>query len=664
MLTELEIRNLGPIRAADVVLPHGMTAITGETGAGKSMLLNALALVRGGQAEPSKVSEGESGTWAQAVFDVAHDSPALTIARNAGVEVEDDELFLTRQVPQHGRSKAILCGHTVPRSLLEEISDHLITVHGQSDQLGLVAQNRQREFLDLYAGNAAQRGRFARSWQTFRDLDARLERLQSQQAEARQRADYLRESIEFIERVDPQPREDDELRAQRERIENAAAITDAVTHALAALDSSQMNDDPGAESVVQLLAGAAAALRNVRTIPDINQAADELEDLNAKVSEVVFSLTSQLDSSEGTDADLDHLNERIHTIGELTRRWGPELENVIAWRDAARSELEDMDASPEKLQELTDRRKKALDAAATAARKLHATRRTAAKELAEQVTEELASLAMPGAKLTISVTMRSGEDSLNANGSDDVAFMFTAFPGAGEHPLGKSASGGELSRLMLALELSLADKMERLKRERDSKAAEADADEDAQAAPVIQKDADTPTTFVFDEVDAGVGGESAVDLGKRLARLATSAQVIVVTHLAQVASWADAQFVVSKAESSDADQSARIETTVTRVEGESRVAEIARMLSGSESETSLLHAEELLRSSVLPQANQPSLEQFLEAEDFRTDNAHSAPGARTMQNGRPAQQSARGTDTGRQQTEVSPKKAGRSKAGK
>lgn len=613
MLTELDIRNLGPIRSADVAFAPGMTAITGETGAGKSMLLNALALVRGGQAEPSKVSEGESGTWAQAVFDVAHDSPALTIARNAGVEAEDDELFLTRQVPQHGRSKAILCGHTVPRSLLEEISDHLITVHGQSDQLGLVSQNRQREFLDLYAGNAAERGKYARCWQAFRDLDAKLERLQSQQAEARQRADYLRESIEFIERVDPQPHEDGELRAQRERIENSAAITDAVTQAVGALDSSQLNDDPGAMSVVQLLAVAATALRGVRSLPDIGQAADELEDLNAKVSDVVFSLTSQLDSSEGTDADLDHLNERIHDLGELTRRWGPELDNVLEWRDSARTELEEMDASPEKLQELSDERKKAYDAALAAARKLHATRRTAAKELAEQVTKELASLAMPGAKLSISVTTRTGENSLHANGSDEVAFLFTAFPGAGERPLGKSASGGELSRLMLALELSLADKMARLKGMRSHLAK--DKDKDAAAAPTIQKDADNPTTFVFDEVDAGVGGESAVELGKRLARLATSAQVIVVTHLAQVASWADAQFVVSKAPTVEAGSAGRVETRVTRVEGEARTAEIARMLSGSESETSLLHAEELLRSSVLPRANQPSFAQFLDSDE-------------------------------------------------
>jgi DNA repair protein RecN (Recombination protein N) len=302
------------------------------------------------------------------------------------------------------------------------------------------------------------------------------------------------------------------------------------------------------------------------------------------VSDVVFSLSQQLESVEGDDADLDHINERIHDLNELTRRWGPSIEEVRAWHEKAVFELEDVDASPEKVEELTQQRAEAREKALSVAREVHTSRRDAAQILSERVSSELSSLAMPGAKLSVSVTMRTGDDALTANGVDDVNFLFTAFPGAGERPLGKSASGGELSRLMLAMELALADRV-------------------ATSEPKASTAAAVPAmTFVFDEVDAGVGGEAAVELGKRLARLARSSQVIVVTHLAQVASWADAQFVVKKAASGASDDS--IETSVSEVRDSAREAEIARMLSGSDSETSVRHAHELLEQSTLTSAGE------------------------------------------------------------
>ena len=593
MLSELEIKNLGPIRAADVTFSVGMTAITGETGAGKSMLLNALSLVRGGQAESSKVSAGESGSWAQAVFDVSTNPDAKKLADDAGVSVDDDELFLTRQVPQNGRSKAILSGHTVPRSVLGEVSDQLVTVHGQSDQLRLVAPAKQRDFLDSFAANSAQRAEYATAWQKFRDLDQKLIHLASQQADARQRADYLRESIELIERLDPQPHEDEELKSKRDRIENAAAIVESVGGALAALDASQIADADDAPSVISLLSQAENALRGVANIPELSSVANDLGDVSAKVSDIVFSLSSQMESVDTADADLDQLNERIHALSELTRRWGPSIEDVRAWMEKAQFELEDVDASPEKVEELRAARRAAYDEALETARRLHDSRRAAAAVLAERVSAELDSLAMPGARLTISVEARSGDDALSASGIDDVEFLFTAFPGAGERPLGKSASGGELSRLMLALELCLADRLAPKSKNQPSG--------DGNRVPSM--------TFVFDEIDAGVGGETAVELGKRLARLARTSQVIVVTHLAQVASWAQAQFVVSKGSAAGEAvagaavvENKVVETTVTHVEAQARVEEIARMLSGSDSRTSLQHAQELLAASTLPPA--------------------------------------------------------------
>ena len=256
---------------------------------------------------------------------------------------------------------------------------------------------------------------------------------------------------------------------------------------------------------------------------------------------------------------------------------------MIAWRDKATFEVEDLDASPEKVAQLQDEREAAFDRALQDAGALSEARRAAAQSLAATVTDELSSLAMAGARLDIRVTDRgeeavlvsdsAGEAStwpLDANGRDDIEFLFTPFPGSPQLPMGKSASGGELSRLMLALELVAAD-------------TRGGADQ----------------TFIFDEVDAGVGGKAAVELGKRLARLARSAQVIVVTHLAQVASWADAQFVVTKEPPDADDDDLGVVTTIAEVNGETRVHEIARMLSGSESEASLDHARELLSDSRL-----------------------------------------------------------------
>ncbi|MBW3078198.1 DNA repair protein RecN [Bifidobacterium simiiventris] len=585
MLEELEIRDLGPIRHALLTPAPGMTAITGETGAGKSMLLSAIKLISGGTADSGRVSAGAKESWTQGVFalgtakperngDDGRGSRVLAVARNAGVEPEDGELFLSRVVPVSGRSRAVVNGRSVPRAVLGELAGELVTIHGQADQLRIAASARQREFLDMVAGDERELERYHKAWDALCALDDRLERMEHQEASARQQADYLRESIDRINRVDPQPGEDDELKARRSRIEHAADIAQGVSGALGALDASQVNVDTDDASASELINRAVQSLRSVHADGDFAELANRLESINADLSDVVYSLSRQLDVEDDMD-DLDELNARIHELGELTRRWGPTLADVIAWRDKAVFDMEDLDASPEKIAELRQERAKLFDDAMAAAERLSAVRRSAARSLAATVTGELSSLAMDGAELKINVAKREGTGKtaswpLDANGCDDISFMFTPYEGAPELPMGKSASGGELSRLMLALELSAADRHS------------GDA---------------SPMTFIFDEVDAGVGGKTAVELGRRLARLAASAQVIVVTHLAQVASWADRQFVVTK-EPPDADDDAvGVVTTVEPVEGDARIREIARMLSGSESEASLDHARELLDSS-------------------------------------------------------------------
>lgn len=606
MLEELEIRNLGPIhhavldfapiRHALLDFAPGMTAITGETGAGKSMLLNAIRLISGAQADSGRISAGADETRAQGIFAVPDGSRAAAIAEDAGAPGEDGELFLTRSVPAKGRSRAMLNGHSVPRGVLAELAGELVTIHGQADQLRIASASRQREFLDAYAADADAFEAYRVAWQALKDMDAKLAKLHGQEAEARQRADYLKDAVARIDRVDPQPGEDTELKARRDRIENAAAIAQGVGGAVSALDSSQMDYDDGAEGVAQLLDRAVQSLRGIRLGGVFDEAADRLEAIGDEVSDVMLSLTREVDENED-GADLDAINERIHDLDELVKRWGPTLEDVLDWRRKAGLELEDLDASPEKIDELTRRRAALAEKAVKAAGRLHQARVRAAGELSRRVSDELADLAMSGAGLAITVTSRLGNagadapaagagtvraaDALEAHGGDDIAFLFTPFPGSPQLPMGKSASGGELSRLMLALELAAA--------ERRGTAGTA-----GEARPGM--------TFIFDEVDAGVGGKAAVELGRRLATLARSAQVIVVTHLAQVASWADAQFVVSKA-AAGADggtgPAGAVSTAVQRAEGEDRVREVARMLSGSESETSLDHARELLAQSRL-----------------------------------------------------------------
>ena len=544
-----------------------MTAITGETGAGKSMLLSAIRLISGGPSDGGRVSVGAREAWAEGVFEVASSPAAVAVAHEAGFEPEDGELFLSRKVPASGRSRSMLSGRSVPRSVLGSIAAELVTIHGQADQLRIASSVRQREFLDRYAGDDVALAAYGKAWNALRAMDERLERLSSQESAMRQQADYLRESIERINRIDPQPGEMTELRARRDRIENAAEIAEGVNRALSALDASQVVDDVESSSATDLIDRASQALRAIHVDGMFSELADRLDSISTDLSDVVFTLSGEVDNDLGME-DLDAINGRIHELDDLIRRWGPELSDVIAWRDQAVFDLEDLDASPEKVSQLQAEREKLFGEALKAARAVSKRRVAAAKELAAKVTAELESLAMSGSKLEIRVSER---EHLDASGADGIDFLFTPFPGSPQMPMGKSASGGDLSRLMLALELVAAEKH------------------------VFSGGSVPPMTFIFDEVDAGVGGKTAVELGARLAKLAQSAQVIVVTHLPQVASWADEQYVVAKGETDNGS----IATTINQVRGEARVHEIARMLSGSESEASLEHAEELLKSSVL-----------------------------------------------------------------
>lgn len=573
MLRELEIQQLGPIAHAIVNPAAGMSAITGETGAGKSMLLSALRLVSGDHVDSSRVAPGATRAWAQAIFDVSDDREISEQLQERGIEPEEGELYVSRVLPSKGRSRAVMNGQTVPKSVLSDVVGHLVTIHGQSDQLRLANTNEQRKLVDSLIGDTQVVDRWQQAWKTYQEICVQLEKATSTQAEQRARADYLRDAIARIEEVNPVKGEMDELVAQRDHIEHAAVLQQSVAGALQSLDSTMLENSDGdmeSGSVQERISQAVNALQSSHLDSVLAPYISRLQAVEEECSDIAFSLSHLIDDEIG-ERDLDMLNERIHDLHELTERFGPTLDDVLAWLDQARLDVEDLDASPEKIEALRQAQKQAYQEAVVAAQALHHARLDVANAVSKQVSGELANLAMPHASFEIEIREQrdaTGTVELSGHGMDTVEFYFSPFAGSGKLSMAASASGGELSRLMLALELVSAH---------------------------MRKDTlGQRPTFIFDEVDAGVGGATAAELGKRLAQLAQSAQVLVVTHLPQVASWADAQYVVTKQQ--DEESAA---TTVREVRGKEREGEIARMLSGSITPTSLEHAQELLSQSTL-----------------------------------------------------------------
>ena len=566
MLEEIGIENLGVIRAARVALSRGLTVITGETGAGKTMVLTGLGLLMGGKADAGAVRPGASGAVVEGRWQVSGRDAVATRVEDAGGAVDDDgSVVVLRTVAAEGRSRAHLGGRSVPQGVLAEIADELATVHGQADQQRLRTASKQREALDAFAGaeHLGELERYRAAWAERGALQAQIEDLTARAAERAREAELLRLGLAEVERVAPLPGEDAELHALVQRLGNVEALRVGATEAHEAL-AGESDEVP---SAVEQLTRARRALEHA--------AADDpaLADLATRVAEAAYlvadaaaELASYVDGLQADPAGLESAHARLAELTALTRSYGETVDDVLRWASDAGLRLLDLDDGGERLRGLQERRGELdaeLDRRAVA---LSATRSQGGARLAAAVTAELAGLAMGGARLEVDVAAAQA----GPWGADQVTFSLVPHPGAPPRPLGKGASGGELSRVMLALEVALAT-------------AENGQGGSGRVLP----------TFVFDEVDAGVGGKAAVEVGRRLAVLARSTQVIVVTHLAQVAAFADTHLVVTKS----AGEAGTV-TGVEAVSGEDRVRELARMLSGQEeSETARKHAVELLATS-------------------------------------------------------------------
>jgi DNA repair protein RecN (Recombination protein N) len=559
VIEEIRIGSLGVISEAVLPLGSGFTAITGETGAGKTMVVSALGLLRGERADAAVVRSGQENAWVEGRWLVgeAEAVRVLGIVTEAGGSLDDNELLLGRSVSREGRSRAVVGGRSTPIATLGDLGGLLVAVHGQSDQVRLRSSSAQRQALDRFAGSrlAEIASEYAHAYRRWRDNQAELELLTSaREAREREAAD-LRAALSEIEAVAPQPGEDVALAELSQRLTNTEELRAATSIARDAL-SGESDEGPDALARVEL------ARRQVERLSSVDARLDEigtlLGEVGALLSDAVTQLSRHLADLEGdSEYNLDQLHERRAEIGSLVRKYGPTLDDVLDLMSTGATRLAELDGDDERIAELLEEVAADEELVRRGASAIHDIRVAAGKQLAQAVTTELAALAMPTAQLHVEVTE---VPELTVHGGDSVEILLRPHPGAEPRPIAKGASGGELSRIMLALEVVISGE-------------------------------DRVPTYVFDEIDAGVGGAAAIEIGRRLARLAEQAQVIVVTHLAQVAAFATNHLSVVKDTSGEVTAS-----SVLRLEGEARVAEMARLLSGlPDSESGLAHARELIQ---------------------------------------------------------------------
>ena len=553
MIEEIRISQLGVIDASTLELGPGLTVITGETGAGKTMIVTALGLLLGGRADSGAVRTGAKQARVEGVVRTEGLSHFTEAVEEAGGEIEDGVVVLARNVAAEGRSRAFVGGASVPVATLTDVAQPLVAVHGQSDQHRLLLPRAQRDALDRFGGAPVAAclqeygDHYRRLGETTRELD---EVVASARERARE-ADLLRFGLTEIEQVDPEPGEDDTLAADEARLGFADTLRTAAEQAREALSS-----ESGGADALATTSAARGLLDGVRDHdPAAAELADRVAELTYLVSDVAADVASYASRIETDPARLAATSERRASLVALTRKYGESIDEVLAWARDAAARLLDLDSTDERITALTERRDRLQAELATSAAALSVARREAAGRLQAQVTDELTLLAMPHA--VVSIDVASIEPT--AHGADEVTILLAANTGSEPRPLSKGASGGELSRVMLAIEVALAG-----------------------TSPV--------PTFVFDEVDAGVGGAAAVEVGRRLAQLARTAQVLVVTHLPQVAAYADRHVLVRKSSDGTVTSSG-----LSLLDDAAREQELSRMLAGmSESDTALAHARELL----------------------------------------------------------------------
>jgi DNA repair protein RecN (Recombination protein N) len=564
MLDELEISNLGIISHASILLGPGLNVLTGETGAGKSMVLNSVQLISGGRGSTDLVSQGSGKCEVAATFRVSpdwiKDLGDQLESRGAELESIGNEacLLVAREISASGRSKSFLGGRQVPVTALTEITETLIAVHGQSEQIRLRDVSEQLLLLDRSGGPPIQAvlNRYQIDRRNWRALVKRRDNLVANRVENELRAQILAAGIAEIDSIAPQIGELEGLATELSITRSAETLRELVESCRTPL----AGDEFPKETVTHLFASAHKALSQALEFdPRLDIFVKRLASMASEVVDIDAELFDYVKQLNADPYHLENLEQRFASIKGLIKKYGADIDAVLTWAEEARLELSTLTVSEQDLVDLELQVTEAFNQMTQSANSLGEARAAAASTLGPKIQFELAQLAMPHAIIDITVASDPDSRHWTKMGAETVTFNIAVHKGAVFRPIGKSVSGGELSRLMLAIEVVLAGEH-----------------------PV--------PTMIFDEVDAGIGGEVAVEVGRRLAELAQHVQVIVVTHLPQVAAFAQKHFVVNKNEGISATT-----TAVTEVTGEARTREITRMLSGlPNSASGAIHAEELL----------------------------------------------------------------------
>jgi DNA repair protein RecN (Recombination protein N) len=556
MLTELRIRNFAIIESVTLPLGEGFNVLSGETGAGKSIVVGALGLLLGERASADLIRSGAEKATVEGVFDVANVKGIVKLADERGIDVEDDTLVLKREIASNGRGRAWINGAPVTATVLAEIGRQLVNLHGQHDAQTLLDADSQREILDAFGGAEAQAALVRNIFHELTGVRREISALSARRAEAEKRADYLRHVAKEIEEARVSPGEDAKLEDEARVLENADEL-----RTLASTLNDLLSGDEGS-----VLTQLGAAQRPLTTIERIDPSAARMQELFDAGFYALQELARSVEDYAGSvDLDPERLEEvraRRDKLFGLLKKYGPALENVIEAGRSARSELDLIDTAQFDLANLTARETESRRRLIAEAERLSEMRATAARKIAKSVDVLLPQLGMPDGRFSVALVSR---DEPTVSGAEDVEFRVALNVGHDERPLARVASGGELSRVMLALKTILAR-------------------------------VDRVPTLVFDEVDAGIGGRVGLQVGDTLRRVAREHQVFAISHLPQIAARAHHHIVVAKGAKGGVTTA-----DISVLEGTNRVSEIARMLGGDpESKVSRAHAKELLESATAP----------------------------------------------------------------
>jgi DNA repair protein RecN (Recombination protein N) len=560
MLRELHIKNLAIIDDLSIEFDKGLNVLTGETGAGKSIIINALSLTIGERASSDLIRTGEKEAVIEALFDISHNSldrSTLQSFNDMGISI-DEGVILKRIVSSHSRGRAYINNSLATIQNLSGLSMTLIDIHGQYEHQSLLSADTQLRMLDAYGGLFDERQEIRALYERLADLKRQLSTLTEKGKERAQRIDLLRYQINEINGANLRAGEEEELLEEEKVLSNALRLTELASQAY---DSLYLSDSSCITRLKDLIS-------NLKEIADIDSTAIDtlksLEDAMPLLEEASYFLRDYKEGLDLSPQRLDAVQERLHLIGGLKRKYGDSIEEILKYKEGAEAELNGLEHSEERLEGLETEIERLKNVFTERAQRLSKKRKEAAKRLEHQVMKELSMLSMAESRFSIHIRHEEGDDTTDGlrttpSGIDHIEFLISPNKGEELKPLSKIASGGELSRIMLALKGILTR---------------------GDSIPVI----------VFDEIDAGIGGMAAESVGRKLKELSRTHQVICITHLPQIASYADCHLRITKVT-----KGKRTSVQVERIDKEERVAEIARMLSGDISDVSLKHAREMIK---------------------------------------------------------------------